>query len=59
MDRSLSSPTAPSGGELLLTSALLSVYVGLRVATAALAMAGSRPRQRLVGNQEHPNANSS
>jgi hypothetical protein len=38
MDRSLSSPAAPSGGELLLTSALLSVYVGLRAATAALSL---------------------
>ena len=38
MDRSLSSPTAPSGGELLLTSALLSVYVGLRAATAAISL---------------------
>ena len=41
MDRPLSSRAAPSGGELLITSALLSVYVGLRVATAALALAGS------------------
>jgi hypothetical protein len=38
MDRSLSSPAAPSGGELLLTSALLSVYVGLRAASAALSL---------------------
>jgi hypothetical protein len=41
MDRSLSSPPAPSGGELLITSALLSVYVGLRAASAVLAIAGS------------------
>jgi hypothetical protein len=46
MDRSLSSPAAPSGGELLITSALLSVYVGLRVATAALAVAGNLPSSR-------------
>jgi hypothetical protein len=46
MDRTLSSPTAPSGGELVVTSALWSVYVGLRVATAALAMAGSLPSSR-------------
>ena len=38
MDRPLSSPTAPPAGELLLTSVLLSVYLGLRVATAALAI---------------------
>lgn len=41
MDRPLSSPTAPPAGELLLTSALLSLYVGLRVASAALAIPGS------------------
>ena len=38
MDRPLSSPTAPPAGELLLTGALLSVYLGLRAATAALAI---------------------
>jgi hypothetical protein len=48
MDRHLSSPTAPPAGELLLTSALLSVYVGLRVATAALGIA-TIPRRRLFG----------
>jgi hypothetical protein len=46
MDRSLSSPTAPSGGELLLTGALLSLYVGLRAATAALTIVGGRPAGR-------------
>jgi hypothetical protein len=46
MDPSLSSPTAPPTGELLLRGALLSVYVGLRVATAALSIAGTRPSSR-------------
>jgi hypothetical protein len=43
MDGPLSSPTAPPTRELLLRSALLSVYLGLRVATAALSIAGTRP----------------
>ena len=37
------SPSPPPAGELLLTSVLLSAYIGLRAATAALAIAESIP----------------
>jgi hypothetical protein len=44
MDRTLSSPTAPPAGELLLTGALLSVYIALRLASATLGLPGALRR---------------
>ena len=46
MDRLPPNTQPPAAGELLLQGALLSLYVGLRVATAALAIAGNLPASR-------------
>ena len=50
----LSSPTAPPTGELLLTGALLSVYLGLRAASAALAIPGSLSAARGMSLRARP-----